>query len=288
MLLVEWYRIDWFVWLPVILLVLLVVILVLRIIRRVTRWGPVEISHVQEIVTQFEEDNISTYIKNSPENQNPKENSSVQQSTGVIFIPSLLQKGEKRDIIVSSLALLHSPIFVLTPSHVRKWLIEEASPEKKLLRLIKEKSIRSIIVFDYAIPPILKSIEIMEKNGEKLPLVQWVFIRPTLSWSDILPAWKLFPFTSRWWTRQAFIHFQKMNNSQNKGFLAENLKRLTDIAIIHPQKTWLSGEGQLALHKFEFDVLKLDPKNIHEFTLGGWSFYRQETVLLGIINQFLK
>ena len=66
MILFQWVQIDWIKWMPVEIAVLLGLIIIIRIMRRLTRWGPVRISHVTEGLWDYSGKSFRIYKKSNP------------------------------------------------------------------------------------------------------------------------------------------------------------------------------------------------------------------------------
>jgi len=294
-LLVNWYRIDWFIWLPVILLLLFLVMVILRIIRWKTRWAPVQISHVQETILEFEGDQIALYFYEPPKTSisTSKDSHSIPIC---LLIPPLGVMVDKSELWSTSIAMLGWRVLTLKPDHIQKWLLSENSNLKTIKKLIDQFQITHIILFDYAITPMLNSwLAEPQIQGKKILLC-----RPTLNWNDVRSIWSFIPFTSKWRARLRLSRFQKGTirpaTRSTRDMSLENIAQdqiqkffqNNRFSIIEPRNTWLTKTGQERWieWKTRFMQNKIDLE--YQFTQGNWDFYFQETLLSGVFTRFLS
>ena len=293
-LLVNWYRIDWFIWLPVILGLLFLVMVILRIIRWKTRWGSIQISHVQESAIQFEDDEIACYSYAPPANG---EQTSLNKPTNnvCLYVAPLSVKVEKSDLWATSIAMLGWTVLALDQRHIQKWLYKSRGDPSIIQRLIIQRKISHIIVFDYAISSILKAL------GTEPPLQKKhiLICRPMVAWRDIRPLTAFFPLTSKW---RARFHFDQFLKTIEKTTQIDEGEALLDsiseankqillhqnrFALIETKDTWLTqaGREKWAQWKATHLIKQIDLE--YKFTRGNWNFYFQETLLAGIFARFL-
>jgi hypothetical protein len=289
MIMLQWYQIDWVIWLPVILLILLGVILLLRILRRLTRWGSVNTTNIKCFVKTFEGGKYAKYILqfdcceeiSSTEPASTKNNLS-NSSKNVLIIPPLGVKGEKNYHLAMALAINKWDVLVLSPRLALNWVENKPTSTKlksNLTRYIKSNHISHIILFDYAMCPILNEIQ---KEISNLQIDRLICIRPTLNWSHIRPFWHFLPFSERWWAvLKLKIHYSKYRKINDLRDCAVKLLEKEITSVISPNKSWNTDTGIKIIEKINI-------ADLYEFQSGGWSFYRQETILFALILQKLN
>jgi hypothetical protein len=276
MIYIEWFQIDYLTVLPIFLLIILGIIILLRIIRRLTRWGPVEVSHIRIEQTHIENIELEIYKPIQPN----------EATKTIIFVPPLSLFKPRRNHIATALALYNFNVILLTPQFISQL---DKNYQRTMIwnQLIDHFSPILGITFDYAMPSIIRSVKFDSK-----PLF-WIFSRPLLSRDHIQSIFLLFPFTPKWFSRILYqIKKVKSDISDPKQELDEwSLPETMQFALIHPESTWLNQTGKKALQLFSQNNKAKMVEEIH-FTSGGWSFYFQETIWFGhiihIIRSFLN
>jgi hypothetical protein len=294
-ILVNWYRIDWFVWLPVILGILFLVMVILRIIRWKTRWGPIQISHVQESIIEFEGDQITCYSYTLPSNGQPNSSDDLKNKV-CLYVPPLGVKAEKSDLWATSIAMLGWTVLALDQRHIQKWLCNSMKDKTILQRLIIQHKISHIVMFDYAINLILQGLSINPPVQGKHILL----CRPLVAWRDIRSLNSFFPLSAKWRARFHFEKFLKssqgtMQNNEAEALLggvSEENKQLllkkNRFSLIDTQDTWLTKAGQEKWVQWRATHLNKQIELEYKFSRGNWNFYFQETLLAGILARFLQ
>ena len=122
--------------------------------------------------------------------------------------------------------------------------------------------------------------------------VKWILIRPTLEWSDINPLWRIPPLSYRWWTKLWMMGFRS-TKALHEGTpkvprLPSETEKLSNVYFIEPSRTWLSSEGKQHLKMWHKLFLKHPARQVFRFSNGGWTFFRNETVVLGLLAQILQ
>jgi hypothetical protein len=289
MLLVQWFIIDWITVLPIIIGILLLVILLMRTIRRLSRWGPVHVSHVQEDILDFLEDHIPIYRKVYP--LDPLHPEMIPESINhqkIIYIPSLFAWIKHGNHVASALAVLGYDVVVLFPNQLAKWSKNEGLSEK-LKVFFNEIRPKAVIAFDYAIPLFISNMREYEEQ------ISWILIRPTFNWKDIRPLISFLPGSPRWFSKIALIIYRIRNKFPfpvvDSKFEELNSKKTNTpqrmISFIHPEQSWLSKNALKSFNPW-IQFIKGELQEEIHFSQGGWSFYRQETVLFGVLNRILS
>jgi hypothetical protein len=296
MIFIEWYHTDWNLYLPVIIGIILIVILFLRILRRLTRWGPVSVSHVIKQKIEFQNTTITIYQHQIPSETNNNESGienldPASLGKNLLLIPPLSVNGEHNYHLAVSLAITGWKVVVLTPNQVNH--IINIDNLELFNQMIQEFNITKAIIFDYAIPnviQILLNVNIVDNSSLPLSNINWCFIRPMLNWLEIKHWYQILPLSAMWWSRLKLMQFNPtskiVNNqiSEISNLVKVNLSRFF---FIEPQISWLTHQGQ---NQFN-DLKMVDPEQEHghffKINDGGWSFYRQETLVLGYILKIL-
>jgi hypothetical protein len=290
MLGIAWFQIDWMVVLPIILGILLACIIILRIIRRLTRWNNSEVSHVAVSEYILGEDRIPLYEYRLPIDQTQVQNRPPNIPTlnttnmpTLVFFPPNPTKNYWQHPVAVALALLGYRILLVSPKNILNW-IQQGFWETKIQEIFAIPSITTVLAFDYSMP-LLVNMSLSTR-----PEIRWIFSRPTWSWSGISSVWGLIPFTEPWVTRIFFSKFSHFNhitpNISIEEWGKEILSNSRHIAMVHPQRTWLNKKGIRDIRLLE-NILNLPSHRNFHFRSGGFGFYRQETVWIGVVARLL-
>ncbi|QEE14449.2 hypothetical protein DSAG12_00262 [Promethearchaeum syntrophicum] len=302
-ILFEWTNIDWIKWMPVEIAVLLFLIILIRIIRRLTRWGPVKISHVKEGVWDYDGKKYHTYYKSNPLENIEKLNEKSHNENKILLIPTLMDKIIKGNHLATAITMLGHEIILLDHKHMHDLCKDQMNSEnnsRDFEKFLLEGGFSTVILFDWSIFPIFKSLGFYDNHSinQDLLNISWILIRPTLKWSDIKSIWKMIPFTGIWFSKLRFLIFQKKfykkikpafkngsNNSRKRdnSIILDNSQR--NFLFIQPSNSWLSKEGEKNLEDYQKKYFKVLKEDIFQFSHGNWSFFRNETMVLGIIIQ---
>ncbi len=282
MLFFEWQRIDWIKWMPIEVLVLLGLIILIRFLRWIFRWGPVSSSHLQKDRYQIGEFTLYKYQK-VQENTIETPASQLNMNPSILFIPPLTAQFKDFDHLAGALALTGFPVLVLSPSNLRKiWISHDSA--NYLQKCCEENVITHIIVCDIAVPLITKGLQ-----NYPHPLT-WICLRPTFSWATIRPIWKLIQtptlFLSKVLLHIRFFHSYSAFSSLNA---FEWLPRKEDHGIfILPSSSWITPQGIEQMEEWWENSPQHDRFQIIHIKKGGWSFFRNETVVFGYILRILR
>ncbi|MHA1563529.1 MAG: hypothetical protein ACTSPA_15615, partial [Promethearchaeota archaeon] len=268
-----WTQIDWIKWMPVEIAVLLFLIILIRIIRRLTRWGSIKISHVREGLWDYNGMKYHTYFKsNSLETveiaeRTDRKSEKSQLNNRILLIPPLMDKIIKGNHLATAITMIGHDVVVLNHNNVQDFCKDQINRDNTKLdfeKFLLEGQFSTVIIFDWSIFPIFKLMGFYENQpyNKDLKNISWILIRPTLKWSDIESIWKIIPFTGIWFSKLRFLKFQ-----------------------IQPSKSWLSEDGEKNLINYQKNCLKISKNEIFQFSQGNWAFFRNETIVLGIIIQ---
>ncbi len=298
-ILFEWTQIDWIKWMPVEIAVLLFLIILIRIIRRLTRWGSIKISHVKEGGWDYNGMKYHTYFKsNSLETVDRTEIKSEksQKIDRILLIPPLMDKIIKGNHLATAITMLGHDVVVLNHNNVQNFCKDQINRNNIKLdfkKFLLEGRFSTIILFDWSIFPIFKLLEFYDNqpSNKDLKNISWILIRPTMKWSDIKSIWKIIPFTGIWFSTLRFLKYQKkfykrcpkiFNEIANNTNTVDNKR---NFLFIQPSKSWLSEDGEKNLINYQKNCLKISKNEIFQFSQGNWTFFRNETMVLGIIIQ---
>jgi hypothetical protein len=224
-------------------------------------------------------------------------NNLCNSQQNLLLIPPLHTKIEKNNYIAVSLALLGWNVFGINPVLLAKW----ANPNIKsqdFISLLKKYRIQIILVFDYAFPIIMQFLQKMDPESIELLHLKIICFRPTISYQSIQKLWQLVPFSEIWWSRCFLSQFlrknryintlQKASGSLESGMITYPIIPQIDYFFIHPSKTWLTTEAQNQLTHFKPKRVIDNFQNNILISQGGWTFYGQETIILGWIAAILS
>jgi len=255
MLYIDWFHVDWFTWLPFFLGLIVIVIFILRLVRLLTRWSPIEVSHVKEYSENIEGDIIRIYQRINPDQSSIK---TTQNPYAILLIPPQSVKGAKKYHLAVALAATGRKIYVLTPQLITNWM-QTNTFSLKLANLLKNQNITSGIVFDHLFSRIIKDISPADK-------MQWIFIRPQI------------PHTRA--KEKIETNLEQNLSNQNPITTFQPVKCHF---FIEPSTNWMNKTDKQNLKELKAKVQKLYPNNWITINSGGWSFFGQETVVFGYI-----
>ncbi len=304
----QWEQIDWEKWMPVEVGVLLILILLIRILRRWRRWGPVKVSHVSQekwtlggysgdiyynrLQNNFLNPKINTEILKNAELHTNSEHTSpnsdiIKNSPRILYISPLSFNKKKHHPIPTSLAIMGFDVLCLTPSEYYRIIRFELSPHTYFQELITTYSVQSVICFDHAWSSCVKFL-LMKR--EKFPSLKYIVLRPTGSWANVKPLAQLILHPLQFLSK---IHLLKFMPKKQENFPLEApsmVGNFDSLLFIHPYSTWLTEQGQEEMNSWieqmetQYGQTKIQS---YQFSQGDWWFYRNETVILGLIARIL-
>ncbi len=308
-ILFKWIEIDWFKWMPVEIAVLLFLIILIRIIRRLTRWGSIKISHVREGEWDYNGIKYHTYYKSNPletvENTERKSENSPRYDR-ILLIPPLMDNIKMGNHLATAITMLGHDVVLLDKNNVQDFCrnqIDGAKFSSNFEKFLIDAHFSTVILFDWSIFPVFKLLGFNENQpiNKDLLKISWILIRPTLKWSDIRPIWKIIPFTGIWFSKLRFIIYRKKiykksspvfnsiaNNPiiNDKSTISNNAPK--KIHFIQPSQSWLSKDGEKNLINYQKNYLRISKNDVSQFTQGNWAFFRNETIVLGVILREIK
>ncbi|UYP45994.1 hypothetical protein NEF87_002279 [Candidatus Lokiarchaeum ossiferum] len=307
MIFFNWVTVNWLVWMPIQIIIIIILIFILRLLRRRHRWGPIEVSHVHEEYWHFQDQKIPCYVKSSPNREKTSQVTAknvpyrpINQNScpKILFFPPIFAKTQQKYYLSMSLALLGFDVITISADQLCKLFPNAHGSSKTFQTILQELKISKVIAFDYAISPIMQiysNISTLER--EKLKL-KWIFIRPTLNWNFIQPSNHLLPFTYPWISRKKLSKYSSwyfslfpLNSKLNISVDMQSLPSPTlfkdSIRFINPSFTWISPKFLKVQQDWMEQTLTVPNIQCITFTKGNWCFFRNETVVLGYIAQFL-
>ncbi len=305
-ILFKWTEIDWIKWMPVEVAVLLFLIISIRIIRRLTRWSSIKISHVREGLWDYNGIKYHSYYKSNPletVDRTERKSENSQKNDRILLIPPLMDKIKMGNHLATAITMLGHDVIVLDRNKVLDFCKNNEDGEKIGLdfeKFLLEGHFSTVILFDWSIFPIFKLLGFNENQPLKKNLlnISWILIRPTLKWNDIRSIWKIIPFTGIWFSKLCFLKFQKnfynkssqvfkndVSNPDKSDNTTIKNNSLKNFRFIQPSNSWLSKEGEKNLVNYQKNFLKISNSDIFQFSQGNWTFFRSETIVLGIIIQ---
>jgi len=300
-ILFEWTQIDWIKWMPVEIAVLFFLIILIRIIRRLTRWGSIKISHVREGDWEYNGMKYHTYFKSNTletaekSDRKDKKSDKSQINNRILLIPPLMDKIIKGNHLATAITMLGHDVVALNHNNVQDFCKDQIKNDNFRLdfeKFLIEGQFSTVILFDWSIFPIFKLLGFYDNKpyNKDLNNISWILIRPTLKWSDIKSIWKIIPFTGIWFSTLRFLRFQK-NFYKNSSSIFKNVANnqiendKRNFLFIQPSKSWLSKDGENNLINYQKNYLNITQNEIFQFSKGNWAFFRNETMVLGIIIQ---
>ncbi|MHA1777428.1 MAG: hypothetical protein ACTSWC_11685 [Promethearchaeota archaeon] len=310
MLFFQWERINWVKWMPVEVGVLLILILFIRLLRRYRRWNQVEISHVkksvwkwQEYCGNFYENQINLqFSKNIPiELSSPKIEGNSLKNHHLLFIPPVQGSLRVESVMASSLAICGISVWSIPPKIFYKILAHPNHAREFFLQFIEEHSIDTVILFDHAIFPyfscLISDHSINSSLKENIRRLDYILIRPFWDLSNIKNFLKLIcnPLQALYFLnflryRRVFLQLSKFKHNNPDDYTNLSIPKIQAykqiirrILCIHPAKSWLTSSAHQQITKWTHSL------SGEEFTFsrGDWWFFRNETILLGIIAKFI-
>ena len=306
-ILFNWTQIDWIKWMPVEIAVLLLLIILIRLIRRLTRWGSIKISHVREGVWDYRGTKYhsyhTSYKSNSLEivdiqNEKTHKNNNNNNNDRILLIPPLMENIIKGNHLATAITMMGQDVIVLNHNDVQDFCKDLKNGENNNINFknfLLEGRFSTVILFDWSIFPIFKLLGFYDNQplNKDLSNISWVLIRPTLKWSDITSIWKTIPFTGIWFSKLRFLKFQN-NFYKQQSLVFKKSASISDVGdnqrkiiFIQPSRSWLSKDGEKNLVNYQKNCLEVSESDIFQFSQGSWTFFRNETIVLGIIIQII-
>lgn len=307
MIFFNWVTVNWLLWMPIQVIVVVILILILRLLRRRHRWGPIELSHVHVEYFHFQDQTIPCYVKSSP---NLEGNSQVRKkeiryqpadhvsSPKILLFAPIFAKTQEKYYLSISLALLGFDVITISADQLRSLFpnVQESSNSFQLI--LRDLNISRVVAFDYAISPIMQLYSNITKSERDKLSVKWIFLRPTLDWKYIQSSSKLIPFTYPWISRIKLSHYlswyssltsSKSNLNDSVGIQSLPSPSLfkDSVRYITPSRSWISPAFLNQQQDWIDQTLSESDDKCIAFTTGNWCFFRNETVVLGYIAQFL-
>ena len=198
--------------------------------------------------------------------------------------------------------MLGQDVIVLNHNNVQDFCKDQTNREKnensenigsEFEKFLLEGRFSTVILFDWSIFPIFKLLGFYDNQpfNKDLSNISWILIRPTLNWSDIRSIWKIIPFTGIWFSKLRFLKFQK-NFYKQSSPVFKKIANNQDIGdnqrnflFIQPSKSWITEDGEKNLINYQKKCLEVSESDIFQFSQGNWTFFRNETIVLGIIIQ---
>ncbi|MHA1745333.1 MAG: hypothetical protein ACTSWW_05000 [Promethearchaeota archaeon] len=288
----EWAQFDWIAFMPIEVGFLVVLIIIIRILRRNFRWGATQVSHVHsEKITYLDYPMIRYQKIMDPDAQMESEH----QNSRLLLVPPLSSDKQKNYHLAQALALLGWDVYQATSgllNHLTHVNAEDSNSEPGFEVFMKKLAFSAVVVFDYGIDPIFHAMGFADYHHLHNSQVKWILIRPTLEWADINPLWHIIPFSYRWWTKLQMQASKSIKNLSTFKPVNQNIppetEKITNVYCIEPSRTWLSSEGKQHLKMWQKMFLKHHDRQVFQFSLGGWTFFRNETVVLGLLAQILQ
>jgi hypothetical protein len=302
----QWTEIDWLKWMPVELAGLLFLILVIRGLRRRNRWKNVEVSHVDEGNIDFKGEKYLLYTQIipilahskplNPENKVVDDHTPSLSNKRLLYIQPLSGWTFKNDVFPKSISLLGFDVMVMTRNNLGQFLEDTSFNHALFHEFLRKFNIEYIISFDYSNPIMLNFIHIELETQAKdsfLASIKWIFIRPTITYDAVLSVFHFLPLSLRWGATlklKRFLKHQKLFFQFGKSKVKDwkDLSNKIDVYYIIPNKHWLTKiETDSLMSQETIAINEQNTFNDHFFHIdnGDWDFYRNETILIGIIYQ---
>ena len=247
----------------------------------------------------------------------------TKESPRILYIYPLSFNRKKNHLIPTSLAVMGFDVLCLTPSDFYRIIRLDPSPHTYFQKLVTTYSVQSVICFDHAWSSCVKFL--LGKH-EKIPALKYIVLRPTGSWADVKSLTQLLLHPLQFLSKIHLLKYMPKKNErkerkkkngkmerrekEEKKEKKENKKKnrncnpngncpleapskdwnFDSLLFIHPKTTWLTEHGQNAMTVWIEQVeAQYGQKKIHtyQFTQGDWWFYRNETVILGLIARIL-
>ena len=289
----EWAQFDWIKAMPIEVGILVFLIIVIRILRRNFRWGATQVSHVHSEKITYLDFSMIRYQKIlDPDAQSESE----PQNSRLLLVPPLSSDKQKNYHLAQALTLLGWDVYQANAGllhNLTRENAEESNSEPRFIGFMEKFAFSAVVAFDYGIDPIFHAMGFADYHHISNSPVKWILIRPTLEWADINPLWRIVPFSYRWWTKLRMLgpistKIPSLFKPKSLPIIPPETEKLTNVYCIEPSRTWLSAEGKLHLKMWQKMFLKHHDQQIFQFSIGGWTFFRNETVVLGLIAQILQ
>ncbi|MHA1620075.1 MAG: hypothetical protein ACTSVZ_12420 [Promethearchaeota archaeon] len=240
---------------------------------------------------------------------------STKKSPRILYISPLSFNFVKFHPIPTSLAVMGFDVVCLSPAEFYRIIRLESSPRNFFQNLITTNSVESVICFDHAWSACVKFL--LGKN-EKFPSLNYIVLRPTGSWKEIKSLTQLIlhplQFLSKIHLLKNMAKNQENGEKREKGEKGEKQDKLDKLEkrnthsgffsleeqskfgnfntmlFINPKSTWLTDQGQEEMNSWieqletQYGKSKIQT---FQFSEGDWWFYRNETVVLGLIARIL-
>jgi len=284
MIFINWYRIDWFFWDWIFIGILIIFILILRFLRRIYRWKTVEIHGIQRknISGNLDPDLLTIY-------ENRSEQTELNQYKPPVMVFSSLI-GSKRTIhsFAKSICLMYGKIFLVNFSVLVKESKKHSFKTRleSILNLIEEENVRKFIFIDVSSLLFWELYRIYQNIMQQSKIL---FIRPIFSLSELISPLSpkmLFcggPFLlSRlrllFYSSNLKELFKEKSETKDRNFDLAN----PNVMFIVPGKSMDLSIEYLISNQIN------NQSQIIIFRNGGWSFYKQETLIIGALNEFFN
>lgn len=284
MIFINWYRIDWFFWDWIFIGLLILSVLILRLFRRIFRWKNVEIHGIQteskslEMVPKL----VIVYKKECDQTE------SNQYKSTIMVFSSLF--GSKRTIhsFAKSLCLAHGKVFLVDFSMLVKQINKHSLNVllQSIVRLIHEESIQNFIFMDISSLLFWKFHQLNQKLMEQAKIL---FIRPIFTLKELISPLS----TEALFAGGPFLLFRLrllFYSSQLKSLFEEPpITDMFNLDLPNPYRFLVLPKKSMdrSVEKFISNDINNKSQIIH-FSNGGWSFYKQETMIMGILNGFFN
>ena len=277
MIFINWYRIDWIFWDWIFIGILILIIFVLRLFRRIYRWKNLELHGIERQKFALINDQIDSvlYI-----NKFRKSNSCI-----IIFSP-LFGSKKAMDSFSCSLAIKYHKVYLVQSKELilnnNKLLFRDLID--KILKLINNDHIQKFIFFDCSaliMKELLSNININFFEPKCVlirPIYQLNPLKNSLSFKYRVSGG---PFLLFWigllLSRKKIGKKMEFSADQKKFDFKYNSN---NILYILPENLIDKSLERL------INVEENKKANRIRIPNGGWSFYKHETMILSIINDF--
>jgi hypothetical protein len=262
MLLVDWYRIDWVQWGYFTVSLGLGLVLLLRFLRVKFRWGSVDAKGIEMRAEEVSGCNVIRYVLDG-EHRCPGH----EPPPKLLLLPPMVGKPMKAAHLAVALAFLGFEVCLVHPRQLshKNW--------EPLTTLVATGGFSRIIAFDLTCPAALNALATTPSK-----VTQFVGIRPLLGENPL-----------------SLMHVQPMS-TQFLYLVAARLKgldvpqcNLEDVPVnlqcsfLVPNGT-MGSESSLAHLK---GWTRARAGDVLELPRGGWTFFGQETLVLGWLSRVL-
>lgn len=308
MLFFQWERIDWIKWMPVEVGVLLVLIIFIRLLRRFRRWNRVETSHVS--ISNWQLGNFSGNLYQNQLNPNfpseipvpkhsrePIKNPSEKKS--ILLISPVQASAKVESLMASSLALAGSSVFSISPKKFYKIIGDPLHAGNFFTDFIKKYSVKTVVLFDHAIFPYFScflgddslssdsNFHSKDSKPELFPNLNYILVRPLWTWNEIRNWFRLLinPLQALYYLHllpYKGVYKSRLGSSQIAGIDSVNAS-VNQILCIYPAKSWLKTGADDKVNSWADSI----EAEVYNFSEGDWWFFRNETILIGIMADFI-